>query len=307
MRVNTIIATHGRPELLERTLQSLSEAELPAGFEHVWVVENGSDAGARKICSEWADRLPLRYENIDRSGKSRALQYAMEKLKDGLAVFFDDDVRIHPSTLKGYAQAAERHGEECVFGGPVRIDYEVDPPQWLMNYLPRSARGWEYTPANTNPLSKEGFLGFNYAVFVQQILEAGGFNCSIGPGALQAGTEGNPVGQETELQQRLFARGLEAIYVPEAIVWHWVPQKRCSPQWAIERAYRHGWGDGLRDTRDLNGSALGRLKYRGQLWLCERMAGFLPHPRLQFHVRYELARLRGSFAAERERGQKPRR
>lgn len=47
------------------------------------------------------------------------------------------------------------------------------------------------------------------------------------------------------MQRRLLDRGLGAIYVPEARVWHYVPQSRCTPEWTIDRNYRNGIQDGL--------------------------------------------------------------
>ena len=66
----------------------------------------------------------------------------------------------------------------------------------------------------------ERFLGANFGAFVEDLLDVGGFSSRIGPGALRAGTEGNPTGLERELQNRMLARGYTPIYVEGAAVWH---------------------------------------------------------------------------------------
>ena len=47
------------------------------------------------------------------------------------------------------------------------------------------------------------------------------------------------------MQRRLVTAGLKAVCVPQALVYHWVPRERCSPEWALERAYRNGIRSGL--------------------------------------------------------------
>lgn len=236
MRFNVLIATYNRCPMLARTLGSLQAAGRPAGFERVLVIENGPQMGAEDICREASrNGLPVEYHHIAAAGKGRALQHGLNVIKDGFVLFLDDDVRVSPSLLEIYSDAAQRHGARAFYGGPLQIDYEEQPPEWLIRYLPPSAKGWELKDG------KKGwkwFLGANYGAFVEEILSLGGVRANLGPGALSPGTANNPVGQETELQQRMFAAGYEKIYLPEAVVWHYVPKESCTQAWALHRAYR---------------------------------------------------------------------
>jgi hypothetical protein len=46
--------------------------------------------------------------------------------------------------------------------------------------------------------------------------------------------------------------GAEQTYLPEAKVWHYVPQSRCTPEWVLSRKYREGIQVGLSiDERSL--------------------------------------------------------
>ena len=231
---HVVIATYYGATLLERTLRSLAAAERPDGLESIHVVENGPPGAAESICRRMAAELPIRYHHIEPSGKSRALQWAVERIGTGLVIFFDDDVRIDPRTLVAYAAAASEGGDSCFYGGPFSVDYEEAPPEWLVPALPRSAVGW--TPADVTPSTR--FLGFNYAVFAERIIEAGGFDYGLGPGASGPGTARSPTGQETEMQDRLIRHGLRPVYVPDALVAHHVGKDRCTPAWALRRRYR---------------------------------------------------------------------
>lgn len=42
------------------------------------------------------------------------------------------------------------------------------------------------------------------------------------------------------MQARLRRAGATPVYVPQAWVWHYIPAERCSAEWIIDRAYRHG-------------------------------------------------------------------
>ncbi len=239
--IHVLIATYDRDTLLERTLRTLAAAERPDGFESIYVVENGPPGGAEGICRRMAAELPIRFHHIEQSGKSRANQWAIEQIRTGFVIFFDDDVRVDPRTLVAYAAAASEGGDSCFYGGPFSVDYEEPPPQWLVPALPRSAVGWNPAGATQDTC----VLGFNYAVFAERILEAGGFNYDLGPGASGAGTEGSPTGQETEMQIRLIRNGLRPVYVADARVIHHVGKDQCSPEWALRRHYRNRVSDAM--------------------------------------------------------------
>ncbi|MBA3884188.1 MAG: glycosyltransferase family 2 protein [Acidobacteria bacterium] len=217
---------------MERTLASLATAELPPSYAGVLVVENGERGGASRVVAACPPSIRAEYLHIPRRGKCAALNAAVGRTSGSLVVFADDDVRFDRGTLVAYAAAAQQDPSGAYFGGPFGVDCEVPPPDWLRDYLPASAVGWELADG------REGhtFIGFNWAAFADDILAAGGFCERIGPGA----QTGCSVGDETELQRRLRARGLRGRYVPEARVFHFVPPERCSPEWAIERAYRSG-------------------------------------------------------------------
>ena len=238
MKIFVVLATREREELLARTLASLAQCRRPEGFRGTLVVENGLRGGAERVVREAAATLEARYLFESVGNKSLALNAAMAQIDEGLVVFLDDDVRVVPDLLELYAAAARRAGPGQFFGGPVAPDYEEAPPDWLIKFLPASARGWrpdDPSQAITRPF----FLGFNWAAFAGDLRRVGGFSEHLGPGS-DAG-----VGDESDMQRRLVTAGLRAMCVPQALVYHWVPRDRCSPEWALQRAYRNGISSGL--------------------------------------------------------------
>ena len=245
-RVVVVIPTHGRPALLERTLQSLAAARRPAGYAFTLVAENG---GVEPEVARIVDRAPAsidaRLQTTADGNKSAALNAVLATLSGELVVFLDDDVRVTPALLEAYAQAdAAQPDDRVFFGGPTGVDYESAPPDWLRAYLPPSAVGWQWV-GNPARVDQPEFLGFNWAARAHDLKALGGFDPSFGPGARTGAT-----GQEREMQQRLLAAGYVGRLVPEAFVWHFVPRDRCSQGWALRRAFRNGVSEGLRTPAD---------------------------------------------------------
>jgi hypothetical protein len=118
------------------------------------------------------------------------------------------------------------------FGGPMGTDYEKPPVEYVRQQLPPSAQGWSWQKESPI-LERPAFLGCNWAAQRADLLACGGFDPAVGPG----GTSGAR-GQETAMQERLLQRGLKGLYLPKAMVWHYVPKERCSKRWLYRRSFQ---------------------------------------------------------------------
>lgn len=229
-----VIPTHNRLALLERTIDSVLQCTQPPGRAvRVLVVENGGRFGTEQLLAKRQSWVRPEYHFCAQPNKSAALNACLDAIGDALIVFLDDDVRVDRDLLVRYADAAGHLRSGVFFGGGALVDYEEPPPQWLIDYLPPSARGW-HPPDSSGISDTFAFLGFNWAAFSKDINKAGGFNPRFGPGGTSGGT-----GQERAMQIALRGVGCTARYVPEAVVWHYVPKNRCSAAWALKRAFRN--------------------------------------------------------------------
>lgn len=230
--MHVLIATRDREVLLARTLLSLAEAKRPAELAAVVVVENGSPGTTAKVCRNLGHHVPIHYHHLREPGVARALQFGLTTIGAGPVVFVDDDVRVGDDFLVAYAEAMNEVGRGAVYGGSIEVDYaDEPPPTWLLPYLPYSAKGYDASNASF-------FLGANFGVYAEDALEVGGFNPELGAGATTPGGI-ELVGQEKDLQQKLFASGFDRVYLGRAKLWHWVPKDRCTPQWALDRIQRN--------------------------------------------------------------------
>src|SRR5687768_14734281 len=75
MRLDIIIPTYNRQELLQRTLKSLLVASVPSGLEtQIIVVDNNSKDHTRQIVEDWMGKFNgrLRYLFEGQQGRSHA-------------------------------------------------------------------------------------------------------------------------------------------------------------------------------------------------------------------------------------------
>ena len=287
-----VIPTYKRTDLLNRLLESIEKELLPPSFKGVWVVENGEKYGAEELCSLWKKRLPLHYLYTETPGPSYARNLGAESANTDFVIFLDDDVRLSGKTINSYNREMQNYGPDYFYGGPLRIDYEKKPEDWMLPYFPWSVKGQDLGN-KIMQVEEAVFLGANHAVPVKYFLKVGGFDsmCPVG--------EEGPLGEETRLQRELLAAGMKGVYVPDAEVWHFVPKERCDKAWLFDRQIRKGMTKGLHQSGNIGS---GKSTMVIPIWFYKIyfmglmkfvMSRFLINPESRFKAEYYLYELKG--------------
>lgn len=237
--ITIVMVAHGRSDVVRQTLAGLAQCNQPANYRPLILVENGPECGMDAVVAEFRDRLSIVHERIGSPRKSVALNHALKIIERGWALFIDDDVRVNPDWIQAYAEVIAQAPEGHYFGGPTDVDYEQRPPEWLIPYLPASARGLVFPEGTTEVTYPACFLGFNWAARIESLLQAGGFPEQFGPGTPYGG------GDESFMQRGLAALGETGILIPQAIVWHQIPADRCTPEWCLKRFFAGGQTTGI--------------------------------------------------------------
>lgn len=294
-KMSVLIATSGRTTRLELTLRSLLEARCPPIDVNIVVVENGSKEGAEDVIKKLPTKrgFSIHYFFEDKANKSSALNLGIDYIRSGFVVFFDDDLRFDPGILTSYYEAAMFSGEKRYYGGPFACDHDEAPPDWLNEFLPRSATGWQGV-SESSAVDDWYYVGFNWGVFIEAIERAGPFSEEYGPGATTGAT-----GQETEMQGRLASLGYKPAFVATAKVWHYVPKNRCSTSFALRRTYRNGvsWGMTYGQENNLQGKVPRWLYYRFAISLLKKVSSVATGSRQRkFKASYALQSVKGQIA-----------
>lgn len=236
--ISVVIPAHKRSDLLRRCLTSLCEASGSDELSDVIVVENGDRGDIQVVCDEFRAKLPLCYLYQVEGNAGLARNTGQEAATGRLVIFIDDDTRVTSQFLESYAQAYALNGDAYFYGGPLIADYEAPPLEWLLPFLPASAKGFSLSHGaikSSDPL----FLGGNFAVPKSLLATTKGFDI-LGPkGASNSGF----IGEETRLQQALISKGARGYFVSAASVLHWVPRNQCTVDWLIARRIRSGRTD----------------------------------------------------------------
>jgi GT2 family glycosyltransferase len=240
MKTAIITPTYNRSLSVERLLSNLSQCDFPPDVE-ICVVENGSRDGTETVCDCNTVGGRVRYLHSRIPGRSVAVNFAIKKSAAEFFIFFDDDITVPPHMIKTYIDAAQRYGQGHFFGGPLVAETETSCPSHLLPYLPASAKGRSLASQETEIDTSQFnyFFGGNWGAFRADLFKVGLFDENLGaaPGKY------SPAGDETELQQRLVAAGIRPIYLPGAVIHHFVGKECYTPEWVSNVHLRYGLTD----------------------------------------------------------------
>jgi glucosyl-dolichyl phosphate glucuronosyltransferase len=234
MRLDVVIPTYNRSTLLKKTLRSLLDARVPPGLDvQITVVDNNSKDDTRDtvLAQQSAASLPIHYVFEKRQGRSPALNAGVAATTGTHVGFIDDDEEIDASW---YEQVFSVFSENDIdfIGGPYIPRFESAVPEWLPreynSVIGAVDGGTERVPFDRN---YPGILMGGNAVFTRETLER------VGPYSTSLGRSGNRLlsCEDEDMYERLLAAGARGMYVPELVIYHFVPTER------LTKRYHRAW------------------------------------------------------------------
>ncbi len=220
-----VVCTRGRPDQLRECLASIA-AETAAGRETI-VVDNGPDPATKAVV---AAQPAVRYVAEPRPGLSRARNAGVAAASGDVVVFVDDDVRPEPGWVDPLLRAFDADDIDVVcglvlpdaFDSDAQIGFEHDLGFGGMGFLPlifdeefRAGRDEDFrTYLRHGRGTAEMGASANLAVRRRRVIELGGFDVRIGPGAAGG------CGDVREYWHRVLSAGGRIAYEPLSIVRH---------------------------------------------------------------------------------------
>jgi len=240
--LSIVICTYNRANELEKTLASL---ELVANELHatdqVVVVDNNSCDHTADVIERFDGRLPIDCVFEAQQGLSAARNAAIDKAKNELVVFFDDDVTVLPGALNAYRKAAKSEPNHAFFGGKIRVFWQLGQPKWWKSYDLSMLNGLvgHYQLASkdaTYPPERHTPFGANFAIRQTLIQQNGYFDTQLGVNGESIGR-----GEESDYFDRAMAKGFQGKYLATALVEHRFQQERLN----LVYFYRYGVQKGV--------------------------------------------------------------
>jgi glycosyltransferase involved in cell wall biosynthesis len=215
--VSIVIPAYNAEKTIGATLAAIAAQGSDTDFE-VIVADNGSTDGTRGIVESWRHRLRVRV--VDASARRRqaaARNIAAREACGDLLVFTDADDAIMP----GWFDAWRRLDPA--------VEFASGPVVWFAEGQEPPSR----VPSVASSLSTHmGFrpyaLGTNFAVRRRVFEACGGFDESM------------PSAEDVELSWRLQTRGVELVFVPEAML---AKRDRGGVRATIAQYYAYGLRD----------------------------------------------------------------
>jgi glycosyltransferase involved in cell wall biosynthesis len=247
VRLDLIIPTFNRADLLERALASILAADPADDLEvRVVVVDNASTDGTRAVVERFAGSFGgrLRYLFEGRPGRSNALNAGIAASDGDLVGMIDDDEEIDRSWFRAIRAAFEERGLDFI-GGPYLPRWGAPPPAWLPRDRPAIV-GWIEGGDRIRDFGPgfDGILMGGNAVVRRDLLRR------VGPYAPELGRSGNQrlmSGEDRDMFDRLLRAGGRGQFRPELRIYHFVPPERLTRSYHRRWVFWHGVSIGLLD------------------------------------------------------------
>jgi glycosyltransferase involved in cell wall biosynthesis/GT2 family glycosyltransferase len=253
--LSVVICTRDRPDSVRITLESILSCRYPADRYEVIVVDNAAegDSVVDVVQSEFQGPVAVRVVREPEPGLSHARNRGLADSQGEIVVFADDDVLVDRNWLYRLAAAFEDGDRVGASSGLTLPDVLETPTQrWIEGFGGRM-RGFDrrlydvQNPSADRPLFPftvgDFGAGRNMAFDRRLLLDLGGFDVALGPGALAHD------GDDVEALLRVLLSGRTLSHDPKAIVWHAHPRD-------YEELEERVWGYGVGYTACLTRAVL---------------------------------------------------
>ncbi|HEY4003320.1 MAG TPA: glycosyltransferase family 2 protein [Candidatus Xenobia bacterium] len=234
--MSVLIASRGRLEDLAKAVGSLFANRPPDTEAELVLVASGSSetlAAMHRLAPQTPDWLRVVVLQVDRPGKTRALNHGLPHCQGDVIVFTDDDVIVREDYLIQALNGFEQTGADAL-QGQVRVTLPDGRPGWFTDHCAALMAGTTYLDRSA-PVELPNLNSCNMAVRREAVSRAGPFDERLGPG-----TPRFPLGDDTEWSMRLARLGLRLQYWPAMSVEHQIPGQRATLGYVATRAYLSG-------------------------------------------------------------------
>lgn len=282
--LSVIIPTRNRGTLLQLALQSLQTQTLSADSFEVLVIDNGSTDNTKQIVAAFQKKLGnIRYFFDPTPGLHVGRHLGMKMAKSKILVYADDDIEAFPTWLEGIAKSFQDQ-KVALVGGKNLPKFESDPPDWILKMWEKNKNGERILGYlsildlgdTKKVIPPYHVFGCNFSIRKSVLLEAGGFH----PDAMPQDLIRYRGDGETHVSRFIEKEKMQAIYNPEASLYHIVPKERLTEEYFRKRAYLQGISDSytqIRTHHNENASVqknitshLGLLRRKFRLYLDHR-------------------------------------
>lgn len=219
------IATHRRPDGLERLLNSLAAQTEAPDFDVV-VIDNDPGGAGAAVAARFAGSITIAYQIEPERGLARVRNRAVAAARGAFLAFIDDDEWADPQWLGELHRQATLTGADVVIG-PVRVEFEasVAPAMRACGLF------------DTMPIADGEPVPWWFTRTSNAYVRRAALPSQDGPFSSEFDLTG---GEDVELFWRMIDAGARVVAATGASVTEFRPARRARLGWVLRRAARDG-------------------------------------------------------------------
>lgn len=257
--ISVIICTYNREKYIYNVLRSIAENSYPKDKYEVVLVDNNCTDHTLAECSRFQRDYPdVRFISCHepKQGLSNARNCGIMSSKGDIIVYVDDDAEVNDRYLETYAEFFERNPEAMAAGGPITPRYETSEPSWMSHYTRMLVTGKLDLGDKEREFPKGAFPGGGNVAYRRSVFEKVGlFNVKLGrKGDSLVGAE------EKDLFDKMTTLGMKFYYLPTAILYHIIPERKLTDEYFNRLSYGIGQSERYRTK------SISEKKYRRRLF-----------------------------------------
>lgn len=270
--LSVIICTYNRGKYIYNVLKSLAENTLSHDRYEIVLVDNNCTDNTRSECDRFVHDFPdvtFRYVVETNQGLSHARNRGIMESAGDILVYVDDDAVVNKEYLQTYADFFDRMPGIEAAGGPIIPQYETAEPEWMSYYTKCLLTCYKYLGDKVREFPKNNFPGGGNASYRKSVFDKVGlFNVELGrKGDSLVGAE------EKDIFDKMTTSGMRFYYLPTAILYHIIPEKKLSQAYFDNWTYSIGKSERMRTLNIGKGKYLKRIvsemvKWAASIVLC---------------------------------------
>jgi glycosyltransferase involved in cell wall biosynthesis len=235
VRLDLLIPTYNRMDMLLGCLRSVMDARVPEGMEvTVMVIDNNSNDGTCEAVKSFSHPFALRLEYVfvKRQGKAAALNESVAASNAEFIGMVDDDELIDRGWFECTAREFSNDPELEYIGGPYYPHWLSEKPAWLPQKYPGVI--------GIVNREQESYFSRDFAGMLM------GGNVVIRRSTLakvmpypekysKIGNKASRAGEDEVVYHRLLDLGAKGKVVPDLIIYHLIPPER------LTKSYYRNW------------------------------------------------------------------
>lgn len=268
--ISAIICTYNRERFLPKLFETIREQTLSRDQFEVILINNNSTDNTKQLSLRFRDENPnirFTYAEETSQGLSYSRNRGIQESKGEYVTFLDDDAFLHKDFLKVTLDFFEKNKNAFAIGGKILLAYDASEPKWYTHYL-GPLLGYFNLGDEVKKFPRSNYpRGSNMSFRKEVFAKYGMFDVKLGRiGRILSG------GEEKELFSRIKGEYEKVWYVPQAVVYHSVPQERTTEEFIRSQALGTGRSEAIRIKSKGAGPIFGRyflelVKWGGSLVL----------------------------------------